>query len=200
MSGEIAFIGDVHGEADALRELLKVVAPKAHRLVFLGDYVNRGDASRTVLDHLLRLAAERPETVFLKGNHDEALLGVLHDSERENEFLRMGGASTIRSYVSPPYERVFDQLRAAMPQEHLRFLESLESEWTSSDVIAAHHVPKRPTSGESAFVVAGHWVQHSLEPVIKDGAAFIDTGCGTVPNGRLTAFYWPTRAWDQVPA
>lgn len=202
MSGEqTAFIGDVHGEALALQHLLQIVLPKARHLVFLGDLVNRGPDSRRVLDILLELRGNSSiDLVLLEGNHDAALADVLKGPARENEFLRMGGAATIQSYVAPPYRNVFTQLRSAFPNAHADLLDSLRAQWRADDVVARHLWSSALQEPKGRFVVAGHAVQVGRVPHIDDHHAFIDTGCGTVRDGRLTAFYWPSREWDQVQA
>ena len=49
-----------------------VVRPKPVRLVFLGDYIDRGFYSLEVLYLILRLALENPNQVFfIAGNHEE---------------------------------------------------------------------------------------------------------------------------------
>jgi serine/threonine protein phosphatase 1 len=195
---ETAFIGDVHGEVHALEDLLRIVLPKSRRLVLLGDLVNRGPASKGVLDLLVQLRdCGAIDVVLLAGNHDEAFADVLKDSARENEFLRMGGAATIQSYVMPPYRDVFAQLRDAVPASHVSLLESQRIQWESDQVVARHRWTGN--SGSSGrYVIAGHSVQVGRVPHIDDGKALIDTGCGTIRGGRLTAFYWPSRSWDQV--
>ena len=52
-------IGDIHGCHVALTTLLEQVAPMPEdRLVFLGDYIDRGPASREVVETLLNLKKE----------------------------------------------------------------------------------------------------------------------------------------------
>lgn len=196
---EIAFIGDVHGEARALEDVLGLAMQRVRRLVFLGDLVNRGPSSKRVLEIVAELRADSSfETVLLAGNHDQALLEVLDGATREDEFLRMGGAATIRSYVDPPYRDVFGQLRAAMPASHKQLLESLIVEWRSGHVVARHRLNGSDETPRGTFVIAGHAVQRDRNPRVDGSSALIDTGCGTVGAGRLTAFYWPSRTWDQV--
>jgi predicted MPP superfamily phosphohydrolase len=66
-------IGDVHGRADLLKALFLQIEVDCKlypsRMVLVGDYIDRGPASREVLDLLLGCEQTR-ETVFLKGNHD----------------------------------------------------------------------------------------------------------------------------------
>ncbi|PLX97504.1 MAG: hypothetical protein C0622_12860 [Desulfuromonas sp.] len=80
-------IGDIHGHLDELRELLHRVQPTEHdRVVFLGDYIDRGPDSRGVLDELIWFAERFPQTIFLRGNHEQMFLdAVLWD---EIEALR----------------------------------------------------------------------------------------------------------------
>src|SRR3546814_11293899 len=72
-------------------------------LIFLGDLINRGPQSAQVIDRLINLRAQRPETRFLLGNHEELFLTAL-DGNREaiRFFDRVGGAETILSYGITP--------------------------------------------------------------------------------------------------
>ncbi len=68
----IIFIGDVHGCATELSELLTRVAPTADdRVVFVGDLVARGPDSRAVLRIVRELGAS-----VVRGNHEERLLAA----------------------------------------------------------------------------------------------------------------------------
>jgi serine/threonine protein phosphatase 1 len=70
-------IGDIHGRLDLLERLLDSVAADAAsrdasaKIVFTGDYVDRGPASRGVIDRIMA-GPRRPEDRFvpLRGNHD----------------------------------------------------------------------------------------------------------------------------------
>ena len=148
MLDETAIIGDVHGEAEALQELLNLAKPRVRRLVFLGDLVNRGPSSKRVIDIVSGLLANNGvETVVVAGNHDQAFSDVLEGPGREDEFLRMGGAATIRSYVDPPYKDVFAQLRDAVPARHKDVLTSMVATWESEGVVARHRLRDGADSG-----------------------------------------------------
>ncbi|MDG1399884.1 MAG: metallophosphoesterase family protein, partial [Candidatus Binatia bacterium] len=76
--GRLLCIGDIHGSARELAILLREVAPRPEdRLVFLGDYVDRGPASNEVIALLVDLQARLPGTVFLRGNHEEMMMDFL---------------------------------------------------------------------------------------------------------------------------
>jgi len=65
------FVGDIHGDRDATERVLDRFPPGEHVLVFLGDYVDRGDDSVGNLTLLLEAKLAHPDHVFLlMGNHE----------------------------------------------------------------------------------------------------------------------------------
>ena len=67
-------IGDIHGYADVLRQLLEFVQARPEdRIITLGDYVDRGPDSHGVLEQLIALHATG-QLVSLRGNHDVMML------------------------------------------------------------------------------------------------------------------------------
>jgi serine/threonine protein phosphatase 1 len=127
-------VGDVHGRADLLAALLlkleRLVEGREARFVFLGDYVDRGPDSRGVIDALLELRRRRPDTVFLKGNHEEALLDFLAEPEEGGAWLEWGGEVTLASYgvdADPPWdlEDLRDRFAHRLSDRHFVFLMNL---------------------------------------------------------------------------
>jgi serine/threonine protein phosphatase 1 len=84
-------ITDIHGRLTELRSLLSQIPTNA-RLVFLGDYVDRGSQSREVVE----LVRSIPKAVCLRGNHEDML--CMPDPRC---WLSNGGASTVLSYKHP---------------------------------------------------------------------------------------------------
>ena len=84
-------VGDIHGCADLLDGLLALIRQDAaatpYQLVFLGDYVDRGPDSAGVLDRLVKISASTPDTIFLKGNHEAAMLDFLAAPRRIRDIL-----------------------------------------------------------------------------------------------------------------
>ena len=77
-------IGDIHGCADLLHEILDGVRGDASRrparrrvLVVLGDYASRGPRNRAVIDTLMAPGLPGFEMVALKGNGEDAMLRYL---------------------------------------------------------------------------------------------------------------------------
>jgi serine/threonine protein phosphatase 1 len=189
-------IGDIHGCVRQLDEVVSSAIDNAEHLVFLGDYVNRGPHSRQVLDYLIALDVE---ATFLAGNHDTSLLRAL-ENEGFDDFLRIGGAPTVLSYISEqPLPEILSQFRSSVPYSHLEFLEKLEARFECPDLQAAHDLATLNSSREedNRFRVTGHVPQLSRKPLLTTSDAQIDTGCGTLAEGRLTCFFWPSQQWIQ---
>ncbi|WP_396653717.1 metallophosphoesterase [Microbacterium sp. ARD31] len=188
----LAFVGDIHGSIDALEGILDVLAShNLRRIVFLGDYINKGPDSRAVLERLLELD---PSCVsVLRGNHEDGMLKALQDHDLSS-FLKMGGAATVRSYIAGDADAdVAAQFLAAVPEVHLNFLRSMPLEFRSRGIVARHH-PLRTL--DLNYRVSAHRPVGS-RPRVGPRSAHIDTGCGD-DEGRLTAFLWPSRRFEQV--
>jgi serine/threonine protein phosphatase 1 len=142
-------IGDVHGNLEALLDLLAQLLGELSdddSLVFLGDYIDRGANSRGCIDAILSLQVERRATVAcLRGNHEDWMLRTRRNHARHSWLMSMDAFETIRSYSVEaertlreamgqeglqlylggcrlPYEAFFD----AMPESHHTFFEELE--------------------------------------------------------------------------
>lgn len=138
-------VGDIHGRADLLTDMLDMLEARAEAetrpggppiVVFLGDYVDRGPDSRGVIDLLLSGRPFGYERRFLKGNHEQSMLGFLDDPMARRAWLLQGGVETLLSYgVQPPppvgaeeqdWIGVAQLLMARLPPGHYDFLQSLE--------------------------------------------------------------------------
>lgn len=96
-------IGDIHGCSDLLDALLDRIDAHANgrerRLVFLGDYIDRGPDSAAVLRTISRLQWSEPDRVTcLMGNHERMLLDALTTEESALHWLANGGEATLDSF------------------------------------------------------------------------------------------------------
>jgi serine/threonine protein phosphatase 1 len=145
-------IGDIHGHADLLNQMLKVIdADLAYSMppdpihVFLGDYVDRGPDSSKTLDLLIQRSRTH-KSIFLKGNHEAFMLEVLGDSSKVEDWRRFGGLQTMISYGlqpshNPDAEEQADLVRrlaAALPDSHLKFLQRLQPKFICGDFCFVH--------------------------------------------------------------
>ena len=155
--GEVIYaIGDIHGRDDLLAGLHATIAeelsaetPQARQatIVYLGDYVDRGRDSRAVIDRLLDSPVPGAKSVFLKGNHEDAMLRFLAGQESSESWLTIGGGATVRSYgvslksadgAAVPHAAIRAQLAEAIPERHLTFLKSLTLTHEAGDYLFVH--------------------------------------------------------------
>jgi len=209
-------VGDIHGDARRLDALLARIDLGNRELVFVGDYVDRGPDSRSVLNTLCGLKRALCErVVFLAGNHDLAFLRYLRDGKLAR-FAALGGIATLRSYVTTPVGDLLTAVLDAIPSEHIAFLEALLPAWQHGEHLISHtgFDPDHPNdrtmtamaerSHPELFertldvsVVCGHYVQRNRAPKVSDRLLCIDTGCGTM-DGPLTALLLPERSFLQA--
>jgi predicted MPP superfamily phosphohydrolase len=70
-SGRVVFVGDTHGDFEATSKVIEMYLKPGNKLVFLGDYVDRGPASLENINFLLQQKLEHPDSIFLlMGNHE----------------------------------------------------------------------------------------------------------------------------------
>jgi serine/threonine protein phosphatase 1 len=115
-------VGDIHGSLTRLTRLVDLVPfASEDRIVFMGDYIDRGPDSRGTVEFLLEFRKKFPKSVFLRGNHEEMFEDYLRRSGRfsPRTFLLNGGAETLESYGLDPQGSVEDE---DFPADHLEFL------------------------------------------------------------------------------
>lgn len=106
---EYFVIGDVHGKAGMLEELLHHWDGQA-KLIFLGDLIDRGENSRAVLEMVQNLV-EKKGAVCLSGNHEYMFLTWLDNPEKSyDHYRRNGGDTTINSILGRPLDTPVDSV------------------------------------------------------------------------------------------
>lgn len=153
-------VGDVHGRHDLLIDVIEKIMDDSarpplvpnQRIVFLGDYVDRGPQSREVIDTLLALrerALRRGMAItFLRGNHEAAMLDFISGPAQAAGWLGFGGRAALFSYgVQPPsldtmspkaLAETAEKLDKALPPAHRDFLERLELSLGIGDYFFCH--------------------------------------------------------------
>jgi serine/threonine protein phosphatase 1 len=210
-------ISDIHGCAHLLEQMLRVIdADVAHSRprhaieVYLGDYVDRGPDSRATLDLLIR-RSRRGNAVFLKGNHEAFLDVVFRDPTRMTNWFQVGGMQTLMSYGLSPslhpddeeQRELVREFAAALPPQHLDFLQRLRLTFTCGDFFFVHAGVRpgialseqqeddllwirekflRSQKNFGKYVVHGHTPVRSAE--VLSNRANIDTGA--YATGNLT--------------
>jgi serine/threonine protein phosphatase 1 len=196
-------IGDIHGCLNHLRVLLDKIeehrAGRSRKLVFLGDYIDRGPDSAGVIALVRDLQAREPENVVcLMGNHEDLMLHAHYVPGLRLNWLMNGGDKTLRSIgVDEPEDLPSDIVRwvkalptvhedsqrfyvhagfrpgasAPDPDEHARL-------WIREPFLSADH-------DFGKYVIHGHTPLRSGEPDVRRYRTNLDTAC--VYAGALTA-------------
>lgn len=213
-------IGDIHGCHSKLKLLfLKLehrIMPE-DTVIFLGDYIDRGEDSFAAVDYLSRLN-DRFKCVFLTGNHEKMLFDFLKGLVSAETYYANGGKRTIESYT--------EHLGQFMiPDKHKQVLFSGRYYFEGDDFIAVH-AGVNPEFGDNyrnnpqndmiwirenffntsyifaKTVIFGHTPTAHLK--VKTGDVFADykrnmIGIDTaaVYGGKLTCLVWPEKEFIQ---
>lgn len=204
-------IGDVHGCLESLENLLDILPVDWDKdlVVFLGDYIDRGENPRGVIEKLIELQETYPGRVItLKGNHEWMFERFLKGIDIE-VFLYNGGGKTLRQYYNS------EKSMLEIPEKHLTFLKNLRLYFEVEEYIFVHAGinPEKEITNQteedllwiresfylsdksfSKTVVFGHTPFY--EPFVRQDRIGIDTGC--VYGGSLTAVMLPERRFFQV--
>jgi serine/threonine protein phosphatase 1 len=134
-------IGDIHGCLDELIYLLEALPLEApDRLIFLGDYIDRGPNSKEVISYLIHRQQTRSEDmVFLKGNHEDMFLSYLGLPGKYGDmFLYNGGRATLASYgVSLGHDNP-QEILPLIPKTHIKFFQGLKKYYLTKPFLCVH--------------------------------------------------------------
>ena len=98
-SERVFIIGDSHGCLDMLKRLMDKIKwrPEKDRLIFVGDYLDRGEDPKGVVDFILEISKTSSLVQCLIGNHENIFLDFLDGGDLAM-FLLNGGTTTLTSY------------------------------------------------------------------------------------------------------
>lgn len=207
----VIVIGDVHGCFDKLINLWqKLEVTDSDKIILLGDYVDRGAQVAEMFKWLLE-HKDKPNFVFLRGNHEQMFSDVFNKRLDKITWLFNGGKTTLqgliklkaedRSYI----ERVLTFIEN-LPLYHSMTIGGRQFVFVHAGIDS--HVPLEKQSAEtliwsrnfdydgSSVVVNGHspvqafsifGVQDNPRPVLFNGnRLFMDTG-SYLRNGKISA-------------
>lgn len=152
----IYVVGDIHGCVDLLLRLHEMIVADSleepaerNVLIYLGDYIDRGESSKQVIDFLMGQYIQGFETVHLTGNHEEMMLTFLDDPSIGLNWIANGGGETLMSYgIGYPGRHslleadTLDALRATLteklPADQLNFLKTLATQHVEGEYMFVH--------------------------------------------------------------
>ncbi len=179
MTRPIYAVGDIHGQSEDLDRVLNLIADDGGagaRVVFLGDYVDRGPDSRGVLDRLTEGRAAGRDWITLMGNHDRMFAMFMRDYPINDDRLlvgyhwlheRIGGVETLASYGVDVEDgariyQVHEAARRAVPSAHLDFLSDLPLYHQQDGLLFVHAGirPGVPLADQSEDDLT--WIRHEF--------------------------------------
>lgn len=218
-------IGDIHGRLDLLEEALDHLYkefPEGGKIVFLGDYIDRGPDSRGVLEKLIAGPPDNWEFICLKGNHDQ-FMEMYKDDNLAYSWMLNGGNTTIEQYVGN-INRLAASGMTEMPEEfldHVEWIKELPKYYEDEHRVYVHasvdtnlslddhsdrellwdRYPDTHSGGyRGKYVVHGHTPQRDGSPSVFHNRINIDTGAYS--TGRLCCIMFdddkagpPSAAW-----
>lgn len=212
-------VGDIHGCAHLLDMLhglietdLRDRPPAEVRIIYLGDYIDRGPDSAGVLERLSQLPPAGIGRVLLKGNHEDMLGNFLTDPNVGSAWRQLGGLETLLSYridVNDVLGRVgfgglAAELKKRMPPSHVQMLSTLQTSVSFGDYFFCHAGARPGVTLERQDPHDLMWIRHEFlgsshdfgktvvhghspveRPDVRPNRIDIDTGA--YATGRLTA-------------
>jgi serine/threonine protein phosphatase 1 len=134
--GKIFAIGDIHGCLSYLEDLVAkiTVDPDEDRIVFIGDYVDRGPDAKGVVEFILELK-RKYKIICLVGNHERLMMDYYDYGFNKAIWFANGGTSTVASYgiIATPEGKKIN-----FPETHLRFFRSLLPYYETEDYFFVH--------------------------------------------------------------
>jgi serine/threonine protein phosphatase 1 len=196
-------IGDLHGEVTLLRRMLSLLPlHDDDTLVFLGDYLDRGEDSAATIAVLRNLAYER-HCVFLRGNHEDAWLTEWTGAHFTRTPSIGGARKAWKDFNGKPSHEIglwLEGTRIDYEDEHAFYVHAgvvpgnpfsrtppLQKLWGAGGFMETDYDWGKP-------VVFGHW--HMVEPLLKPNKIGVDTHAWE--SGVLTAVRLPDRAIFQA--
>ena len=210
MQNRIFAIGDIHGCYEQLKELIehKIRIKKTDKVILLGDYIDRGNQSREVIDYIIELKKKGFDLIALMGNHESMLLDALDNDLFLPEWIQNGGYATLLSFginslknLDQIYVHFFKELQFYYLIDKFLFVHAGFNDRISNPFDDKYHMIWSRREKYRNPVLRDKIIIHGHTPVpelickqdIQDQNKVIniDTGCvyaDTEGYGRLSAF------------
>lgn len=142
---KIWVIPDIHGCVLTLKTLIEnqIEPGKKDKLIFLGDYIDRGPDSKGVIDYIMGMEEQGYDITTLMGNHEDycitaweddqdskSFLGIRPKTKTQKEWEIYGGTQALESFE---VEHARD-----IPQRYIDWMKKLDYYVEVGDFIVVH--------------------------------------------------------------
>lgn len=212
-------IGDIHGRYDLLNKMIdKILEEQEYRgsvddfrLILLGDLIDRGPNSASVVDLALTLTGLWPGFACIKGNHEEVFAQAFLGNPHAIKFFCGIGRETLLSYDIEPDlidREDVEALHAAMltqvPEAHRDFITGLPSYIELGEYLFVHAGIRPGIAMEYQSEQDMHWIRgeflkskvehpfmvihgHSITETVDERPNRIGIDTGAYMSHKLTA-------------
>ena len=208
-------IGDIHGCFDSLKELVvnKIQLKKSDKLILLGDYIDRGDKSKKVVDYIIELQEHGFDIIPLMGNHELLLLDAFENEKNVSKWIQNGGNETLKSFgitsiknIDPKYLKFFKELKYYYSLDDFLFVHAGFNDNVVNPFTDFYSMLWKCKESYNNPLLIDKTIVHGHNPISvtkcndrvepKHSVINIDTGCVYLDKdgfGRLTAYECNTR-------
>jgi serine/threonine protein phosphatase 1 len=189
-------ISDIHGCFNPFYDLVVNVVDlkKSDRIVLLGDYIDRGEQSREVIDFIIDLGEKGFDIIPLTGNHEQMLIDSFNSPEMLPLWYMNSGMTTLESFgitditdIDYRYIEFFKNLGFYLETKNFLFVHAGFNDHAADPFSDRENMiwECRPSYNNPVFfgktIIHGHRPKH-LEYVLnlireKSKVIPIDTGC-----------------------
>lgn len=215
MSKRIFALGDIHGCFNPLKELIenKIQLQKNDKLIFLGDYIDRGPNSKEVVDYIIELIDNEYDIVTLLGNHESMLIDAYFNTTSVSKWIQNGGAETLKSFeinslinLDSKYLDFFNNLKSYFEHDEYLFVHAGFNDEHENPFVDQYSMLWTSREKYVNSLLKDRTIIHAHAPVSLDitkkqitnnsKVINIDAGCVySTPNlGKLIAYEVNTRS------
>lgn len=194
--GRLFAISDIHGCYNPFYDLIvnNVRLEKSDQLILLGDYVDRGEQSKEVIDFIIDLKKSGFNITPLAGNHEVMLLDSFYNPEILPLWLMNSGMSTLNSFgiqnimdISTHYLDFFSSLEFYKVIENIVFVHAGFDDLAINPFADKHSMVWECKSSYQNPALEGKTIIHGHRPKTvshvkrliceKSKVISVDTGC-----------------------
>jgi serine/threonine protein phosphatase 1 len=192
-------VGDIHGRADLLQQLHQMILNDAANfhgkktIVYLGDYIDRGEQSCQVIEILTSKPLTDFESIYLLGNHEQAMLDFIQRPVKTASWMTFGGRETLNSYGIPlafipavsEMHNLAVQLDECLPDTHRDFLRGCSLCWQCGSYYFVHAGIRPGTPLEQQSFEDQLWIRDDFLNSDKNHDAIIVHGHSIIQTPQM---------------